>query len=356
MKLLFFFSSCYAFAFFTIKEFIGVNGFLGQYIERSPILFLSLYAFIIAHLTITAMSLSFHRFHTHKGVILNPVVDMTMQVWLWMITSLSRLDWAAVHLYHHTHSDDEKDPHSPVQNGILHGLFLGVFDYTKAKNWPEVERIRKSFKANTFEHYMHRHSFVGPFILTTLLIILFGPIWGAVLGIINFFVSPIFAIGGVNAFAHWIGYRNHRTTDNSRNLGFLFPLNFIICGELDHNNHHAHQNSCSFRHRWFEFDIGYTYIKILNYFGLAKMRNVYNPATLKQEIRKQMAILLENDARFKKRFEELASEFNMNYIDLKSRVEKYLAGEKIKLEKSVHELIAEMQRTVRANQRLSLSY
>lgn len=331
-------------------------GLFGEVISNHSWIFLFIYTVAVAHTTITAMSLSFHRFHTHKGVILNPVVDMCMQVWLWLITSLNRLDWAAVHLYHHIHSDQPLDPHSPVQKGIWHALFLGVFDYSNAKSLPEVDRIRKSMKANRFEIFMFKNSFVGPILLTFFLIFLFGPTWGGILALINFMVAPIFAIGGVNALAHLFGYRNHTTTDNSRNLGFLLPLNFIICGELDHNNHHAHQTSCSFRHRWFEFDIGYSYIKILNYFELAKLRSVYNPESLKQELQKQMAILLEKDARFKKRFEELAQEFNTNYAELKNKVELYLAGEKVKLESSVHDLLSEMRRTVMANRKLQLTY
>ena len=356
MLLTLFFLSSYISVYFLMTNLNLDLGLLGSVIENHPWIFLTLYTIIVSHLSISAMSLSFHRYHTHKGVILHPVVDYSMQIWLWLVTSLNRLDWAAVHLYHHTHSDQAKDPHSPVQNGIWHALFLGVFDYTKAKSSPEVIRIRKAMKASAFEHFMFRQSFLGPFLLSLVLITIFGPIWGAVLSVINFLVSPVFAIGGVNAFAHWIGYRNHVTSDNSKNLGFLFPLNFIICGELDHNNHHAHQTSCSFRHRWFEFDIGYAYIKIMKYFGLAKLRSVYNPDSLKLELQKQMAILLESDARFKKKIELLAQEFNTNYHELKTKVELYLAGEKIKLEASVHDLLNEMKRTAMANRKLQLTY
>ena len=192
---------------YVLMTALGLDGGLwngGQFIAEHPWIFLSIYTVVISHLTISAMSLSFHRYHTHRGVILHPVIDYSMQVWLWLVTSLNRLDWAAVHLYHHTHSDQVKDPHSPVQKGIWHALFLGVFDYTKAKSSPEVARIRNGMKANSFERFMFRHSFAGPILLSCFLIITFGPIWGAILALMNFLVSPIFAIGGVNAFAHWI--------------------------------------------------------------------------------------------------------------------------------------------------------
>jgi stearoyl-CoA desaturase (delta-9 desaturase) len=209
---------------------------------------------------------------------------------------------------------------------------------------------------NKLEAFMFKNSFTGPVILTLIMIVMFGPLWGSAISALNFLVSPIFAIGGVNALAHWWGYRNHTTTDNSRNLGFLFPLNFIICGELDHNNHHAHMRSCSFRHRWFEFDIGFLYLKILKMFKLADLKSVYSPATLKQEFSKKFSELIEKDNRFKKRCEELALEMNLNYQELKSKIEAYYRGEKVKLEKSVYEFMEEVRRTYLANQRLNLNY
>lgn len=356
VKLISFFLASFAVVCFTVTKTLGVTGLFGDIVASSPFLFLSIYVCVIAHLTITAMSLSFHRYHTHKGVVINKWIDVPMQVWLWLITSLSKVDWVSVHIYHHAHSDLEKDPHSPVQKGIWHALFLGVFDYTAGKSLPEVERIKKTIATNKVEAFIYKHPFTGPYLLSATMIVLFGPIWGGLISVLNFLTSPMFAIGGVNALAHWWGYRNHTTTDNSRNLGFLFPLNFIICGELDHNNHHAHMRSCSFRHRWFEFDIGFVYLKTLSAMKLAHLKNVYSPATLKQELSKKMSELIESDLRFKKRCEELAYELNMNYQELKTRIEAYCRGEKVKLEKSVREFMEEVQRTLEANQRLKLSY
>jgi len=40
------------------------------------------YVILMCHVTITAMSLCFHRAHTHQGVKLHPFVDKGMQIWL----------------------------------------------------------------------------------------------------------------------------------------------------------------------------------------------------------------------------------------------------------------------------------
>ena len=114
--------------------------------------------------------------------------------------------------------------------------------------------------------------------------------------------------------------------------------------------------SCSFRHRWFEFDIGFIYLNILSFFKLANLKNVYSPATLKQEVAQKFIELIEKDYRFKKRVEELSREMNLNYLELKTRIEEYYCGKKVKLEKSVLEFMDEVKRTHIANQRLKLSY
>ncbi len=355
-KMLAFFALSFAALWTGLSHTIGLSGFFGDFIAAHPVLILSLYIIAVTHVTITAMSLSFHRYHTHKGVVLNPWIDMPMQVWLWFVTSMSKVDWVSVHIYHHAHSDQEKDPHSPLHKGLAHALFLGVFDYTKGKSLPEVQKIQKTIKTNRLESFIHNNSFTGPYLMTLIAIVMFGPLWGSVIAVLNFLVSPIFAVGGVNAIAHWWGYRNHVTADNSRNIGYIFPLNFLTCGEMDHNNHHAHMKSCSFRHRWYEFDIGYLYIKILNALNLAEVKSAYTPKTLKQELSQKVSELIDHDYRFKKRCEELAAEMNTNYNDLKARMEAYCRGEQVKLDRAVREFMAEVERTYFANQRLKLSY
>jgi stearoyl-CoA desaturase (delta-9 desaturase) len=261
----------WAFAFFTIPIAIGDRGLWSSAFETSPFLKLSIAFFALAHITITAMSLSFHRAHTHQAVRFNPVLDALFQTWLWCVSSMSKLDWVSVHIYHHATSDTPKDPHSPVQKGLARVFFMGALDYNSAKSWPEVLKIRNRLPRNAYEQFIADHVFLGPILMATFCFITFGPLFGSILAIMNFVITPLFAVGGVNALAHYMGYRNYSSQDNSRNIGFIFPLNFIICGELDHNNHHHYPKSPSFAHRWYEFDIGWLYVRALRLAGLAKV-------------------------------------------------------------------------------------
>lgn len=261
---------------FLVHLIWGADGMAPEFFKQGAVWKIALYLILTTHITITAMSLSFHRMHTHQGVIFSKWVDRLMQSWLALTTGMSKRDWVSVHVYHHAHSDQEKDPHSPKQKGLARIFFFGVYDYVVAKNDPEVLKIRRRIPEDRFESFLNNNPLLGPVLIAAIFTVLFGPAMGGLLSLLTYAISPLFAVGGVNGIAHAIGYRNYATTDESRNIGFLFPLNWMICGELDHNNHHAHPRSCSFRHRWYEFDIGYVYIRILSWLGLAEVKTAYS--------------------------------------------------------------------------------
>jgi fatty-acid desaturase len=258
-------------AFYLIPAFIGTNGFFGNFFETHALLKFSLIWVFMAHITIVAMSLNFHRYHTHQAIKMNKWLDYSMQTWLWAISSISKLDWVSVHIYHHAQSDTPKDPHSPKHKGLLHVFFLGAYDFSLAKHWPEVLKIRNRLSASAYEKFIAENLFLAPILLSVGLMFVFGPLYGSILAIMNFAITPVFAVGGVNALAHAFGYKNYDSKDESRNLGFLFFLNWIIAGELDHNNHHKFPKSPSFGHRWFEFDYGFMYVRFFKLIGLAEI-------------------------------------------------------------------------------------
>ena len=82
---------------------------------------------------------------------------------------------------------------------------------------------------------------------------------------------PFFAAGLVNGAGHYWGYRNFEPNDGSTNLT---NIGVIIGGEELHNNHHAYPSSAKFSVHWWEFDIGWMYIRILSALGLAEVKKV----------------------------------------------------------------------------------
>lgn len=101
-------------------------------------------------------------------------------------------------------------------------------------------------------------------------VILFGPI-GITIWAVQMLWAPIFAAGIINGVGHYWGYRNFQAEDASRNI---VPWGILIGGEELHNNHHAYATSARLSNKWYEFDIGWLYICILQALGLAKVKKV----------------------------------------------------------------------------------
>ena len=92
---------------------------------------------------------------------------------------------------------------------------------------------------------------------------------GIIIWLIQMIWIPFWAAGVVNGVGHWWGYRNTETQDNSKNI---VPIGLIIGGEELHNNHHSNPASAKLSNRWFEFDIGWFWIKTLSYLNLIKIK------------------------------------------------------------------------------------
>jgi len=99
-------------------------------------------------------------------------------------------------------------------------------------------------------------------------IALFGFI-GITIWAVQMMWIPFFAAGIINGVGHYWGYRTFQPEDASRNI---VPWGIIIGGEELHNNHHAYASSARLSSKWWEFDIGWMYIRIMEMLGLAHVK------------------------------------------------------------------------------------
>ena len=70
----------------------------------------------------------------------------------------------------------------------------------------------------------------------------------------------------VNSASHMWGYRNYKTTDDSRNNWWVALISY---GEGWHNNHHAYPRMALHGHKWWEIDVTWTTIRLMRMCGLA---------------------------------------------------------------------------------------
>jgi stearoyl-CoA desaturase (Delta-9 desaturase) len=229
-----------------------------------------IYTLVVTHITIMCVTLYLHRGQAHRAVQFNPVVEHLMRAWLWLTTGMVTQQWVAIHRRHHQRSDQEGDPHSPQIYGIWRVLFGGAFLYHAAsKDTDMVKRLSHGTPNDWVERNVYAaHSRLGIMIMLFINCVLFGPV-GLLIWIIQMIWIPFWAAGVVNGLAHWWGYRNTNTSDTSRNL---IPWGIVIGGEELHNNHHADGANAKFKQRWWEIDLGWTYIQLMQLVGLAKVR------------------------------------------------------------------------------------
>ena len=225
---------------------------------------------VMVQITIACVTLYLHRSQAHKAVEFHPVVAHFMRAWLWLTTGMVTKEWVAIHRKHHQKSDTVDDPHSPKIYGIWRVLFGGAFLYVKAKqDKGMVDKLGVGCPSDWIERNVYsQYPGLGIVILLLADTLIFGwtglLVWG-----IQMIWIPFWAAGVINGLAHWVGYRNYAVKDTSRNL---LPWAIWIGGEELHNNHHGDGTSAKFSKKWYEFDIGWFYIKILETFNLAKLR------------------------------------------------------------------------------------
>jgi stearoyl-CoA desaturase (delta-9 desaturase) len=230
------------------------------------------YTLIMTHITIVGVTVYLHRCQAHRALDLHPVVSHFFRGWLWMTTGMVTGQWASIHRKHHAKCETEEDPHSPQTRGLPKVLWQGAELYrSEAKN---AETMRK-FGHGTPDDWLERnlyakYAILGISFMMIINIVLFGAV-GLTVWAIQMAWIPFWAAGVVNGLGHFWGYRNFNCADASTNL---VPWGILIGGEELHNNHHTYATSAKLSNKWYEFDIGWMYIRALEICKLAKVKKV----------------------------------------------------------------------------------
>ncbi len=227
----------------------------------------------LTHVTIAAVTIFLHRHQAHRALELHPIASHFFRCWLWMTTGMVTKEWAAIHRKHHAKCETADDPHSPQILGINRVLWGGVFLYVKESHYPEtMARYGHGTPDDWLERNVYaRFQVVGLTLMGATDVALFGLVPGMLILVTQIVWIPFWAAGVINGIGHYFGYRNHDCADASVNI---VPWGILIGGEELHNNHHAFASSAKLSNKWYEFDIGWLYIRILSALGLAKVKKV----------------------------------------------------------------------------------
>jgi len=230
-------------------------------------------ALALTHVTIAAVTIFLHRCQAHRALELHPLISHFFRFWLWLTTGMVTKEWAAIHRKHHAKCETVEDPHSPQIYGINRVLWAGVLLY-----------VKESFNKETLERYGHgtpddwmernlytRYSVFGVFAMLAADLLLFGVVPGVLIWLAQIAWIPFWAAGVINGVGHFFGYRSYDVADASTNI---VPWGILIGGEELHNNHHAFASSAKLSSKWYEIDVGWMYICVLQALGLATVKKL----------------------------------------------------------------------------------
>ena len=227
---------------------------------------------LLTHVTIAAVTIFLHRSQAHRALDLHPAVSHFFRAWLWLTTGMQTREWVAIHRKHHAKCETPEDPHSPQTRGLRKVLWQGAELYMEeASNKETLARYSHGTPNDWLERNVYaRFTWQGCGLMLGADLVLFGAAGIAVWAVQMIWI-PFFAAGVINGLAHYWGYRNYDSPDAATNIS---PWGILIGGEELHNNHHTYPTSARLSSKWFEFDIGWAYIRILSALGLARILRV----------------------------------------------------------------------------------
>jgi len=303
------------------------------------------YTLICTHITILGVTIFLHRHQAHRALELHPSISHFFRAWLWLTTGMVTREWAAIHRKHHAKCETPDDPHSPIMLGLSKVLLEGAELYrAESKNAETIERYGKGTPEDWIERNLYsKYSARGIFFTLFLNTLLLG-VPGIIVWAIQMAWIPLFAAGVINGIGHYIGYRNFECPDAATNVS---PIGILIGGEEFHNNHHTFPTSAKLSYKWYEFDVGWMYIKTFSLLGLAKVKRL--PPREKLNLEKTSIDLDTVRSVISARFQVMAKYTNSvllplfdlenNSLDgsLKSKIRHWLIRESILLDESSKE-------------------
>lgn len=233
---------------------------------------LILAALLLTHVTIATVTIFLHRSQAHRALDLHAIPFHFFRLWLWLTTGMQTRQWVAIHRKHHAKCDTEADPHSPQTRGLRKVLWEGAELYmAEAKNAQTLAKYGRGTPDDWIERNVYaRFVWQGCGLMLAADVLLFGwagiAIWG-----VQMMWIPFFAAGVINGLGHFWGYRNYQAADASTNIA---PWGVLIGGEELHNNHHTFPTSARLSSKWYEFDLGWCYIRLLQALKLATVLRV----------------------------------------------------------------------------------
>ena len=224
------------------------------------------------------IGVAYHRLLTHRGFRTPKWLEYFVTACGTMALEGGPIFWVATHRVHHQNSDQEGDPHTPVDGTFWSHAGWIISGRAMHSETALLGRYAPDLTRDKVHVFLSKYHWVlltaAGFAQLAIGAALAGPghrivgavgmmLWGTFLRV----VVGLHATWFVNSATHLYGARRFDTRDDSRNNWWVAIL---TGGEGWHNNHHAHPVSARHGLAWYEFDVNYYCIWLLSKLGLAK--------------------------------------------------------------------------------------
>ena len=207
-----------------------------------------------------SVTVGYHRYFSHRSFKTSRAMQLVLAVCAQSTLQKGVLWWAAHHRYHHRHSDRNDDIHSP-KHGIWWSYAGWIFDAgARETRLDQVRDLAKLPELRVLDRFWYLPTLplaLGCYAAASWSGLVVGYVWATILSHHATFAN--------NCFAHIFGTRRYETEDGSRNNWFLAA---VTLGEGWHNNHHRYAGSARNGFLWWEIDVTYYAIVVLEKLGL----------------------------------------------------------------------------------------
>jgi stearoyl-CoA desaturase (delta-9 desaturase) len=225
------------------------------------------------------VSLGLHRLFSHRSFATFRVVEWALMILGCMASTRGPFHWVATHRVHHQYSDRSGDPHSPHVAasgplGALSGFWHAYCGWLHSDGYAYRGAAVRDLARRPDLVFIDRCWFawcmagvalpglIGFIVGGTAYDVLIGFLFGGLLR--HFVILQIPFV--VNAVCHLWGSRPYDIPGESRNN---FLLGVIALGDGWHNNHHAFPRSARHGFYWWQPDLTWSAIRLMEMVGLA---------------------------------------------------------------------------------------
>ncbi|MBD1923835.1 fatty acid desaturase [Microcoleus sp. FACHB-831] len=209
------------------------------------------------------ITLGFHRLVTHRSFQTPKWLEYFLMFCGTLACQGGVIDWVGLHRLHHMHSDSAGDPHDSNEGFWWSHVGWMLCDIPGKE---DMARYVKDIADDPVYKFLQNSLVFIQLGLGFLLYLLGGwpfVVWGIFVRVVVVFHCTWF----VNSATHKFGYRSYESSDRSTNCWWVALLTY---GEGWHNNHHAFQYSARHGLQWWEIDMTWMTIQLLQALGLAE--------------------------------------------------------------------------------------